>query len=165
MTMTTTLLLTFGTYFVVLFAACFAVIEFGQTYLYDEKLARSGLRCLVGALILAAVHTYMRPSFDTMFTSRLPWTLLLGVIWFVVFLFVFQFHPPHALLIGVVTMIIAGGMAQMAADSLTSTRPPPPPAGSNARKPFRQSAPANPGAAAVKAEDGKTSPDSAPSIP
>jgi hypothetical protein len=48
-------------------------------------------------------------------------------------------------------------MAQMAADSLTTNRPPPPPAGSNSRRPFRQAMPANPGAAAVKAEDGKTS--------
>ena len=89
-------------YWLVLFVVCFVLVEIGHDQLYDEAPKYAGWRVFGGSLILASLLTALRykgfaASFDSMFTTNIGWTLLQGVVWFLVFMFVFQFHPWHAL--------------------------------------------------------------------
>jgi hypothetical protein len=53
-----------------------------------------------------------------MFTTNIAWTLLQGVIWFAVFTLIYQFHPWHALGLGIATMLMVSGLATMGVDSI-----------------------------------------------
>jgi hypothetical protein len=124
-------------YWLVLFVACFIVVEVGHDQLYDEVTPRAGLKVLGGSLLLALLLTWLKTrntpaSFDSMFTSNIAWTVLQGIVWFGVFTLVFQFHPWHALGISLVTMLLVSGLATMGVDSVLSR----PAAGSVAAQPF-----------------------------
>jgi hypothetical protein len=110
-------------YWLVLFVACYVVIEIGQDQLYDEVTPRSGLKVLAGSFLLAALLTALRKyghpaSFESMFTTNIAWTLLQGVVWFGVFTLIYQFHPWHALGLGIATMLVVSGLATMGVDSI-----------------------------------------------
>ena len=112
-------------YWLVLFVACFIVVEIGQDQLYDEVTPRAGLKVLAGSLLIAVLLTALRrydhaASFDSMFTTNIGWTLLQGVVWFVVFTLILQFHPWHALGLGIATMLLVSGLATMGVESLLS---------------------------------------------
>ncbi len=107
-------------YWVVLFVICYIVVEFAQNYLYDEATPNFGLKVAGGAVVLAAMLTWTRSSFDTMLTSDIPHTVLQAIVWFAVFTLIFRFHPQHAVMIGVVTMLLVAGLASLAVDSLTN---------------------------------------------
>ena len=106
-------------YWLVLFVSCYTVVEVAQDQFYDAVTPRSGLKVAVGALIFAALATWLRPSLATMFTEDLAWTVLQAIVWFVVFIFVFEFHPPHALALSTVTMVLVTGLASLGVDNLT----------------------------------------------
>lgn len=114
------LILSFLLNWVILFLACYMVTEFGQNYFYDEPTPGLGWKVALASAILAAVLSWTKTSYDTMFTSDIGWTVLLGIVAFVVFLFVLQFHPMHAFAIGVLTILIIGGLATLAVDSFKS---------------------------------------------
>jgi magnesium-transporting ATPase (P-type) len=123
------LLSPFLIYWLVMFVACFVVIEIGQDQLYDEVTPRVGLKVTGGSALIAMVLTALRyygvaASFESMFTSNIAWTLLQGVVWFGVFTLIFQFHPWHALGIGTATMLMVTGLATMGVESILS-RPAP----------------------------------------
>ena len=127
-------------YWLVLFVVCYIITEVAQDQLYDEVTPRVGLKVGLASLSLALLLTKLHPSFDTMFTSNIAWTVLQGIVWFAVFTLILQFHPWHALAIGVLTMLIVPGVATLGVDSilkptprLASTRSLEP------RKPVRQS--------------------------
>jgi hypothetical protein len=143
-------------YWLVLFVVCFVLVEIGHDQLYDEVPKYVGLRVGGGSLLLAALLTGLRAkgfpaSFESMFTTNIGWTLLQGVVWFLVFMFVFQFHPWHALGLGVATMLLVSGLATMGVESVlakrrdvsTATRP------FIANDPVRQSLGSGAGAGAV----------------
>jgi len=109
----------FLVYWVVFFVACFTVNELFQDWLYDEVPKHSGLRVAAGSLAFAALATWLRPTFETMFTSDIAWTALQAVVWFGVFTLVFQFHPWHALGLALVTLMLVPGLASLGVDSLT----------------------------------------------
>jgi hypothetical protein len=123
-------------YWLVLFVVSFVLVEIGHDQLYDEVAKHAGLRVAGGSFVLAALLTGLRASgcaasFDSMFTTNIGWTLLQGVVWFLVFMFIFQFHPWHALGLGVAAMLLVSGLATMGVDSVlakkrdvsTATRP------------------------------------------
>jgi hypothetical protein len=62
---------------------------------------------------------------------------LQGVVWFLVFMFIFQFHPWHALGLGVAAMLLVSGLATMGVESLLTRRAP----GSEANQPFKATEP------------------------
>lgn len=114
-------------YWLVLFVVCFVLVEIGHDQLYDQVTPRAGWKVMGGSLVLAALLTALRAygfpaSFQSMFTTNIGWTLLQGVVWFLVFMFIFQFHPWHALGLGVVTMILVSGLATMGVDSVLATK-------------------------------------------
>jgi hypothetical protein len=132
-------------YWLVIFVACFVVVEVGQDQLYDEVTPRVGLKVAGGSLLIAMLLTALRAygfaaSFESMFTTNIAWTLLQGVVWFAVFTLIFQFHPWHALGLGVATMLVISGLATMGVESILAK---PAPTSSAARpapsQPVRQS--------------------------
>jgi hypothetical protein len=147
-------------YWLVIFVACFVVVEVAQDQLYDEVTPRAGLKVTCASLVIAMLLTALRyfgvpASFESMFTSNIAWTLLQGVVWFTVFTLILQFHPWHALGLGIVTMIMVSGLATMGVESILS----PPAATSAAARPFaaskpvRQSLSPTAGAAIPKADE------------
>ncbi len=106
-------------YWLAFFVACYTVCEVLQDMLYDEVTPGVGLKVAGGAAILAALATWLRPSFDTFFTADIAWTLLQAVVWFGVFVLILQFHPWHALGFSLVTMVLVTGLASLGVDSLT----------------------------------------------
>lgn len=133
----------------ILFVACFILVEFAQKYLYDEVTPSAGLKILGGSAVLALLLTWTRTSFDTMFTTDIAWTVLQGIVWFGVFTLVYRFHPVHAAAIGIVSMLLLSGTANLALDSMMVSR-------RGARPVFRTSTPvrapsrANPGVVVPK---------------
>lgn len=136
--MLTTIVLPLLVYWVILFVACYIVVDWGQNYLYDEATPAAGLKVAIGSLIFAAILTWARTRFDTMLTSDLPWTVLQAIVWFVVFTLVFRFQPVHAFAIGVVTFLLLSGTATLAISSLTGTNPSGVPANRQPSKPLRR---------------------------
>jgi hypothetical protein len=116
-------------YWLVIFVACFVVVEVGQDQLYDEVTPRVGLKVGAGSLLIAMLLTALRAygfaaSFESMFTSNIAWTLLQGVVWFAVFTLIFQFHPWHALGLGIATMLMVSGLATMGVESILAKSAP-----------------------------------------
>jgi hypothetical protein len=113
-----TLFFSFLVYWAVAFVGCFTAVEIAQDALYDEVTPRAGLRVSLAASILALMMTYFHPSFETMFTAQIGLTVLQGIVWFAVFMFVLEFHPWHALGIGVLMMCLVAPLATMGVDSM-----------------------------------------------
>lgn len=116
-------------YWLVLFVVCFVVVEVGQDQLYDEVTPHAGLKVLGGSLVIAAVLTTLRAkglpaSYESMFTTNIIWTVLQGLVWFGVFTLILQFHPWHALGLGLATMLMATGLATMGVESLLTRKVP-----------------------------------------
>jgi hypothetical protein len=144
-------------YWLVLFVVCFMLVEIGHDQLYDQVTSRAGWKVAGGSLLLAGLLATLRAygfpaSFESMFTTNIGWTLLQGVVWFLVFMFIFQFHPWHALGLGLTTMVLVSGLATMGVDSVlakkrevsAATRPVIP------NEPVRQSLGAGPAAGTPK---------------
>jgi uncharacterized membrane protein len=108
----------FLVYGLLLFVVSYIVVEFGQSYFYDEKTPRAGLKVLASSAILALILTWTRSSFDTMFTSELGNTVILAIAAFVVFTLVLRFHPQHAAPIGIISVLLVAGLGTLGVDSL-----------------------------------------------
>ena len=118
-----TLIGTLLIYWLVMFVACFVVVEVGHDQLYDEVTPHAGLKVAGGSLLIALLLTVLKyynlpASYEAMFTTNIAWTFLQGIVWFAVFTLIFQFHPWHALGLGLVTMLLVTGLATMGVDSV-----------------------------------------------
>jgi hypothetical protein len=125
------MMMTFGwpllIYWLVLFVVCFVLVEIGHDQLYEQVTARAGWKVAGGSLLLAGLLAGLRhygfpASFESMFTTNIGWTLLQCVVWFLVFMFIFQFHPWHALGLGLTTMVLVSGLATMGVDSVLAKK-------------------------------------------
>src|SRR5262249_41129379 len=110
-------------YWLVMFVACFVVVEVGHDQLYDEVTPHAGLKVAGGSFLIALLLTCLRAnglpaSYESMFTTSLHWTALQGIVWFGVFTLIFQFHPWHALGLGLATMLLVTGLATMGVESV-----------------------------------------------
>ncbi len=115
-------------YWLVTFVGCFVVIEIGQDQLYDEVTPHVGLKVTGGSLLLALMLTAfyykgLPASFDSMFTNNILCTVFQAIVWFGVFTLIFQFHPWHALGLGIATMLMLQGLATMGVNSILSPTP------------------------------------------
>lgn len=111
-------------YFVILFTICYIVTEYGQNYLYDEVTPGVAAKVALGALLLAAILTYTRTNFATMFTSDIGKTVGLAIAWSGIFILIFRFHPWHGFGLAMATLLIFAGMSTLVVDSMLSPRPP-----------------------------------------
>jgi hypothetical protein len=110
-------------YWLVMFVLSYIAVEIGQDQLYDEVTPMSGLKVGAGSCLLAAMLTYFHPTFDSMFTANIAWTLLQLLVWVGVFTFIYQFHPPHAAAIAIPLMLITSGFATMGVESVLKPTP------------------------------------------
>lgn len=115
------ILLSFLIYWLLFFVVHYIIVEYGQPYFYDETTPRFGLKVLAGSFLLALLAQWLKPGFDTMFTTAVHWTLLQAIAWFVVFTVLYQFHPPHALALGLASLVILPGLATMTIGSLAQS--------------------------------------------
>jgi len=115
----TTLLIAFVLYALIFYAVCYVVTENAQNFLYNQPVQGMPWRVGIVALASAALATWLKPSFDTMFTSEWYWTLLAAVIWFTLFLLVLEFEVVHAAAVGLVTMVLIWGLAGLAVQGVT----------------------------------------------
>jgi hypothetical protein len=111
-------------YWLILFVVSYIVVEYGQNYFYDEATPGVFPKVAFGALVLAAILTKTRPSFDTMFTANIASTVFLAIAWSGIFIFVYRFHPWHGFGLAMATLLIFAGMATLVVDSMLSPRPP-----------------------------------------
>jgi hypothetical protein len=118
-----TIIVTVLIYWLVMFVLSYIAVEVGQDQLYDEVTPMAGLKVTGGSLLLALMLTYFHPTFDSMFTANLAWTVLQALVWIGVFVFIYQFHPWHALAIALPMMLVASGFATMGVDSVTKPTP------------------------------------------
>jgi hypothetical protein len=110
-------------YWLVMVVASYIAVDVGQDQLYDEPTPMAGLKVAGGSLILAALTTWLHPSFESMFTAGIAWTVLQGIVWFAVFTLIYQFHPLHALAIGIPMMLMIPGVATLGVESMTKPTP------------------------------------------
>jgi hypothetical protein len=118
-----TLLWTFLIYWLVAFVGCFVIVEIAQDQLYDQLTPHAGLKVTAAAVVLALLMMYFHPSFESMFTTNILNTIFQCVVWFGVFTLILQFHPWHALGLGVATMIMVSGLATMGVDAMLNPAP------------------------------------------
>jgi hypothetical protein len=115
-------------YWLVVFVGCYVVIEIGQDQLYDEVTPRIGLKVTAGSFLLALMLTLfyranLSASYESMFTTNIMWTVLQAIVWFGVFTLIYQFHPWHALGLGIMSMLLISGIATMGVDSMLKPTP------------------------------------------
>ena len=146
-------------YWLVIFVGCYVVIEIGQDQLYDGVTPHIGLKVAGGSLLLALMlaafyYKGMAASFDLMFTNNILCTVFQALVWFGVFTLIFQFHPWHALGLGIATMLLVQGLATMGVNSILSPTPAAVsrPAAFATSKPVRQSLAPAPAAPPTGAE-------------
>ncbi len=157
-----TLVVPFLVFWLIFFVAISVLVEFAQNYLYDETTPNAGFKVLLASALLAVVQTWARTSFETMFTSDFPWTVLQAIIWFVLFTLILRFHPVHALAVSLGAMIFLTGMSGLAYNSLSRRA-----AGGSAvqkrevSKPLRKSIGSNLPVAQATKEEGSSSEEKA----
>jgi hypothetical protein len=110
-------------YWLILYVACYILLEFAQTYLYDEVTPAMPLKVALGTLVFAVLLTWRRTSFESLFMTDLAWSVFQAIVWFVVFTLLFRFHPQHALAISLVAFAILSGAATLAINSMTGMNP------------------------------------------
>lgn len=110
-------------YWLAMFVSSYIIIEVAQDQLYDEVTPWVGLKVLGGSLVMAIFLTWLHPSFETMFTANIAWTVLLGIVWFAVFTLIFRFHPTHAATIGLLSMLVIPALATLGVDSVMTKQP------------------------------------------
>ena len=116
-------ILPFFFYWLILFAICYIAVEYGQTYFYDEATPSAALKVTLGSAILAIILTITRPSYDKMITSNILGTVVLGLAAFLVFTFIFRFHPWHGAALGIGSVLLFSGLATMALESFQNRNP------------------------------------------
>lgn len=116
------LLITFAIYYLTLLVVCFLVVSQGQDALYDEPTPGFEWKVAFGSMLLAALLTWTRSSFATMFTDEIGKTTLQAIVWFAVFTLIFRFHPWHGAGIGLATMLIVTGLATMGVESMLAPK-------------------------------------------
>ena len=116
-------------YWLVVFVGIYVVTEIGQDQLYDQVTPHVGLKVGGGSLLIAVMlatfyHRGAEASFDSMFTTNILWTVFQAIVWFGVFTLILQFHPWHALGLGIATMLLVQGLATMGVSSMLAPTPP-----------------------------------------
>lgn len=140
-------------YWLAMFVSSYIIVEVAQDQLYDEVTPWVALKVAGGSLIMAIFLTWLRPSFETMFTNNIAWTVLEGIIWFGIFTLIFRFHPAHGAALGLLSMLIIPAAATLGVESVLKPSPP-----AAATQPYTPTKP-------VRAAIGQSAPAKTPEAP
>ena len=125
-------------YTFICFVVSYILVEYGQKYLYDEVTPYVGLKVLGGAVLMGGLLTWTKSSFDTMFTAEVPYTALLALAWAAVFILCFRFQPVHGAVFALAAVLLLPGLATIAVESVTTSRPNPATVTQGRTKPVRK---------------------------
>ena len=109
-------------YTFICFVVSFILVEYGHKYLYDEVTPYVALKVLGGAVIMGALLTWTKSSFDTMFTADVPYTALMALVWAGIFILIYRFQPAHGAVFALVAVLLLPGLATIAVQSVTAPR-------------------------------------------
>ncbi len=125
-------------YTFICFVISFVLVEYGQRYLYDEVTPYVGLKVLGGAVVMGALLTWTKSSFDIMFTADLPYTALMAIVWAGVFILAFRFQPVHGALFALAAVLLLPGLATIAVEGVMRPSPNPATVSRGKEKPPRK---------------------------
>lgn len=130
-------------YLLTTFVVSYILVEYGQKYLYDEVPPLVGLKVAGGAAIMAATLTWLRPTFDTMFTQTFPHTALMALVWVGVFILIYRFQPWHGAAFALAAVLLLPGLATMAVQGMTGPKVDPRTQFTTPAKPLRKGSAVN----------------------
>ena len=70
------IIMPFLIYWLVMFVLSYIAVEVGQDQLYDAVTPMAGLKVAGGSFLLAVLLTKFHPSFESMFTTNIAFTVL-----------------------------------------------------------------------------------------
>lgn len=103
------------TYTIVL-AGIWFLTEVLQGIWYESVVGHLVPRVLLAAAILTALQLHYRIRLESLMDASLPWVVVSGIVWAVVFYGVFQFSAGHAAGLGVGGMLLLTCLSGMVAD-------------------------------------------------
>lgn len=102
--------------YVIVLAGIWFLTEVLQGIWYESVVGHLVPRVLLAAAILTALQVYLRIRLETLMDSSLPWVIVSGIVWAVVFYVLFQFSAGHALGLGVGGMLLLTCLSGMVSD-------------------------------------------------
>lgn len=102
--------------FLIVLAGIWFLTEVLQGIWYESVVGQIVPRVVLAALIFTALQLYFRIRLESLMDASLPWVIVSGILWAVVFYGLFQFSAGHALGLGVGGMLLLTCLAGMVSD-------------------------------------------------
>lgn len=102
--------------FLIVLAGIWFLTEVLQGIWYESVVGQIVPRVALAALIFTALQLYFRIRLETLMDASLPWVIVSGIVWAVVFYGLFQFSAGHALGLGVGGMLLLTCLSGMVSD-------------------------------------------------
>ncbi|MBI1321688.1 hypothetical protein GC170_00660 [bacterium] len=102
--------------FLIVLAGIWFLTEVLQGIWYESVVGQIVPRVALAAVIFTTLQLYFRIRLESLMDASLPWVIVSGIIWAVVFYGLFQFSAGHALGLGVGGMLILTCLSGMVSD-------------------------------------------------
>lgn len=102
--------------FLIVLAGIWFLTEVLQGIWYESVVGQIVPRLLLAALIFTVLQMYFQIRLETLMDASLPWVIVSGILWAVVFYGLFQFSAGHALGLGVGGMLLLTCLSGMVSD-------------------------------------------------
>ena len=102
--------------FVIILSGIWFLTEVLQGIWYESVVSNLVPRVLLAATILTALQLYLRIRLESLMDVSLPWVIVSGIIWSVVFYAIFQFSAGHAMGLGIGGMLVLTCLSGMVSD-------------------------------------------------
>ncbi len=100
----------------IVLAGIWFLTEVLQGIWYESVVGQIVPRVALAAAIFTALQLYFRIRLESLMDASLPWVIVSGIIWAVVFYGLFQFSAGHALGLGVGGMLLLTCLSGMVSD-------------------------------------------------
>lgn len=102
--------------FVIILAGIWFVTEVLQGVWYEKVVSYLTPRAFVAAAVLTALQLYLGIRLESLVSDSLPWAIVSGIVWAVVFYALFEFSAGHALGLGLAAMLLLTSLSGLASD-------------------------------------------------
>jgi len=102
--------------FLIVLAGIWFLTEVLQGIWYESVVGQIVPRVALAAAIFTGLQLYFRIRLESLMDASLPWVIVSGIIWAVVFYGLFQFSAGHALGLGVGGMLLLTCLSGMVSD-------------------------------------------------